>query len=350
MREKFVCVRITRMNGVNLRRFQFDYDTTWNAFFLDEKLNVYSRYGGRDETSPESRLSKASLLQTMREVLDVHSRRRELNRTEKQPFVQPIDSGTHTPEDIPLLKQNHRGCVHCHQIREYSFLQWSKNNRFDRGKLFSWPLPENVGLKLDRAHGHRIEKLLAGSPAEKALLSIGDVITHVNDVPIHSEYDIRWALDRAAGNQPLTVTVNRLTTDNSTAEVRVELEPDKNWRYSEIGWRRSLRSVPLRWGFRAYPLTRSQLTKLGRPVDRLAIRVISVRSFGLSGSLKLKLRDLIVSLNGSTRRRTFNQLKSDMLRLYKPGDNVRLRVIRNGKAEDLQGTFPNWFTEATTVP
>ena len=62
MREQFVCVRITQMNGVNLRRFDFDYDVTWNGFFLDEDLNVYSRYGGRDDGEPEDRLSKASLL------------------------------------------------------------------------------------------------------------------------------------------------------------------------------------------------------------------------------------------------------------------------------------------------
>ncbi len=60
------------MNRVDIARFEFDYDTTWSAFFTDPKLRIYSRYGGRDEHEPESRLSKASLLQTMREVLDAH--------------------------------------------------------------------------------------------------------------------------------------------------------------------------------------------------------------------------------------------------------------------------------------
>src|SRR5262245_65884185 len=65
------------MNGVDLARFEFDYDTTWQGFFLDADLNSYSRYGGRDETSADGRQSKESLLTTMREVLEVHQRRRE---------------------------------------------------------------------------------------------------------------------------------------------------------------------------------------------------------------------------------------------------------------------------------
>ena len=92
------------------------------------------------------------------------------------------------------------------------------------------------------------------------------------------------------------------------------------------------------------------MTKLGRPPDRLAIRVISVRSFGLSGSLGLERLDLIISLAGETRRRTFNQLKSDLLRRYDAGDEVRLNVIRNGKKKELRGKFPAWRTEETTVP
>ena len=62
------------MNGIDLTRFEFDYDTTWQAFFLDADLNVYSRYGGRDEDSADGRHSRESLITTMREVLEVHER------------------------------------------------------------------------------------------------------------------------------------------------------------------------------------------------------------------------------------------------------------------------------------
>ena len=148
------------MNGVNLRRFEFDLDTTWNAFFLDEKLNVYSRYGGRDAGEPEARMSKQSLLQTMREVLAAHASRGKPAKKRLLPLTQPIAAGTFRPRDIPLLRKNHRGCVHCHQVREYRLLQSGKEGRFTTRQLFNWPLPENIGLIFDRRHGHRVEKVI----------------------------------------------------------------------------------------------------------------------------------------------------------------------------------------------
>lgn len=35
------------MNGVDLKQFQFDYDQTWCAFFLNADGTIYGRYGTR---------------------------------------------------------------------------------------------------------------------------------------------------------------------------------------------------------------------------------------------------------------------------------------------------------------
>src|SRR5436189_2578241 len=140
------------MNGVDLARFEFDYDTTWQAFFLDADLSVYSRYGGRDETSADGRLSKDSLLTTMREVLEVHSRRNE--RTGRVDLdLHPRPGKATIPEEIPLLKAAHQGCVHCHQVQEYRLLQAFHDGRFERQLVFGFPLPESVGIRFDRDHG-----------------------------------------------------------------------------------------------------------------------------------------------------------------------------------------------------
>jgi len=350
MRARFVCLRITQMNRVDIRRFEFDFDTTWSSFFLDEKLNVYSRYGGRDETAPEARLNKESLLQTMREVLDVHARRSEGSRQNGEPVVQPVPPETSTPEDIPLLAKNHRGCVHCHQIREYRYLQWGRDNKFDRRKLFTWPLPENVGLKFERGHGHRLESVIKDSPAEQAGLRSGDVVTRIDDVPTRSESDVRWALGHAEDGKPIRVSVERPQANGKSKNIRLVLRPEGDWKQTQIGWRKSMRSVPLSWGFRAYPLLRTQLKELELPPDQLAIRVISVRPFGLSGALGLHKRDLIISLDGASRWRDFDEFKSDMLRRYRPGDKVRLTVLRGSEKKEFQGKFPDWHTDATSVP
>jgi membrane-associated protease RseP (regulator of RpoE activity) len=347
MRERFVCVRITGLNGVNLRRFEFDYDVTWNAFFLDEDLNVYSRYGGRDEGEPEDRLSKQSLLQTMREVLDVHAQRESL-RSSGAVYVQPVPDESSTPEDIPLLRQNHQGCVHCHQVREYQLLQWSQDGEFAREKLFRWPLPESLGIEIDRGHGHRIEQVEERSAAARAGLIAGDIIEQIDDVPIHSEYDIRWALDRA--HESLSVRVRRAVADGDPESLDLSVSPEADWKQTDLSWRKSLRSVPLPFGFRGYSLTPSQRRMEGLSSDQLAIKVISLQPRSLAENLRMQNGDIVLGLEEQSASRTLEQFKSDLLRRYRPGDTVRLTVRRNGTAVELTGPFPDWYTPETSVP
>lgn len=349
LRDKFVCVRITRMNGINLRRFEFDYDTTWNAFFLDEKLNVYSRYGGRDHGEPEDRIGKESLLQTMREVLAVHADRTKPRAESQLPRVQPIAPGKLVPRDIPLLRKSHQGCVHCHQVREYQLLQRNADKTFDRRMLFNWPLPENIGLRFDRKHGHRVEKITAHSAAEKSGLQKGDVVVGVNDVPIRSEYDVRWALGRSA-DKPLTITIRRQLTAGNEVLLKKTVRPAKNWRETELGWRKSLRSVPMPFGFRGYSLTRSQRRTAGLTPSQLAVRVVSIRNIGVARNLSLMRKDTIVALGNVSKQRTLEQLQSDIIRKHRPGDVVRLTVIRDGNRILLQGKLPEWSTDETSVP
>lgn len=335
------------MNEVDLGRFEFDFDTTWNAFFLDAELNVYSRYGGRDEGEPEDRLSKSSLLQTMREVLDLHARRRQ-RKPDDPPLMQPVPTEAFRPADIPLLAAGHRGCLHCHQVREYQLLQAFHDGVFTRRELFGWPLPENLGLRIDRRHGHRIESLQAGSAAAETALRPGDEIVQVGDVPVRSEYDIRWALHRADDDAPLWLDVRRPGDPPRT--IGVTVQPRAGWRVSDLSWRKSMRSVPMDFGFRGYSLTRSQRRTERLRENELGIRVVSARDHGLAGNLGLKQRDVITALEDQTALRTMEQFKSDILCRYRPGEEVRMTVRREGKTLTLTGPLPEWKTEETTVP
>ena len=104
------------------------------------------------------------------------------------------------------------------------------------------------------------------------------------------------------------------------------------------------------FGFRGYSLTRSQRKSEGLKEDQLAVRVVSVRDRGLTKNLGLKKRDSIIALDGESKRRTMQQFKSDLLNRYKPGDEVRITVRRDGKNITLKGPLPNWHTAETTVP
>ena len=348
------------MNRVDIARFEFDYDTTWAAFFTDSKLRIYSRYGGRDEHEPESRLSKPSLLQTMRESLEAHKSAKSTTTggagavPPATPIWHPEPKSSKTPLDIPLLKKGHNGCVHCHQIREYSLLQSYRDNRFQRELLFTFPLPESLGIEIDRAHGHRIAKVRDGSPAADAKLSAGDTVIRCADVPIRSELDLRWALHRLPmTSDRVTLLVERQLANSDASTTRtteVQLSLPAGWRQSELSWRKSSRSVPSDWGFRAAALAKFERREAGLPESGLAIRVLSVKPRGLAKALDLQKGDVITALVDDTRERTLDRLRSDMLRRFAPGDEVRLTVRRGEETRELRGKFPAWFTEETTVP
>lgn len=337
------------MNGVDLRRFEFDYDTTWAAFFLDADLNVYSRYGGRDGGEPDDRLSRDSLLRTMDEVLEVHRWRDQHPEQPDRHLLQPLLGTDRRPEQIPLLAQSHQGCLHCHQVREYQLLQWNHDRQFDRAKLFPYPLPENLGFTVDRSHGHRVQTIEPDSLASRLKLRSGDTIERINETPIRSEFDIRWALHHHNDSQPIHFEVTTTTGERRKISLPSESLAE-GWRMTELGWRKSLRSVPLDAGFRGYALTRSQQKAVGLSSDSLALKIVAVKDRGLARSLGLQRNDIIVGLEQQSMRREFSDFLSDLLRKATPGRPIQIIVLRDGVRVTLNGTFPDWNSEETSVP
>ena len=47
--DRFVCVRLVQANAMDLTLFQFDYDLTFAAFFLNADRTIYGRYGSRSD-------------------------------------------------------------------------------------------------------------------------------------------------------------------------------------------------------------------------------------------------------------------------------------------------------------
>ena len=55
MADKFVRVRLVKIAGMDLRRFEFDCDLNWFAFLLNADETIYGRYGGRDAAERRER-------------------------------------------------------------------------------------------------------------------------------------------------------------------------------------------------------------------------------------------------------------------------------------------------------
>ena len=174
------------------------------------------------------------------------------------------------------------------------------------------------------------------------------------DVPIRSDLDLRWALHRLPlTSDRVTLLVERQLASADASPTRtteIPLSLPAGWRQSELSWRKSSRSVPSDWGFRAAALAKFERREAGLPETGLAIRVLSVKPRGLVQALGLQKGDVITALADDTRERTLDRLRSDMLRRFAPGDEVRLTVRRGEETLELRGKFPAWFTEETTVP
>jgi serine protease Do len=342
------------MNGLDLARFEFDYDNTWQAFFLDAELNVYARYGGRDAESPESRLSKESLLHTMRQVLEAHElRRREPASAAAREAVHPAPEKPIRPDDFPLIRKHHNGCLHCHQVQEYRLLQSYADGAFDTKLLFPFPLPENLGLTFQRDHGHRVERVELESVAEQGGIRPGETILRTGKISIRSEEDFRWSLHRHRGEPELELEVEAVRREGEApARRKVVLPLAEGWWKGDVSWRKSLRSYPVVWGFLGYSVGSEERRTAGLESDSLAIKVVSLRgqTGGVAQAVGLVKGDLIVGLAGNSRLLTLEQFKSEMLKRYAPGEEIRLEVLRGGERHELRGRFPPWFTTDRTVP
>src|SRR5262245_25720837 len=193
------------MNGVDLNQFPFEYDLTWMAFFQDADGRTYARYGGRDADSAEGRLSVRGLRHTMDQVLAAHKAAPKAPPPKRPP--------ARRPEDIPtmpaLLKGHKDGCVHCHMVYDATYEHLRRRGAFSKDLLWSYPLPENIGLRLQRDRPDAVAAVTPGSPAGKAGLRAGDVLRRANGTPVSTSADLQAVLDGVPAPGKLTVEVER---------------------------------------------------------------------------------------------------------------------------------------------
>jgi len=126
--DKFVCVRIIHANGMDLSQFQFDYDQSWAAFFLNADMTIYGRYGTRShQTESKDDVSLEGFSKALNKALELHSQFPK-NKTALLAKRGP-DSEVKVPEQFATFKGkygaklNYEGkvvqsCIHCHQVGE----------------------------------------------------------------------------------------------------------------------------------------------------------------------------------------------------------------------------------------
>ena len=316
-----------RIAGSNLNLFEFDYDLTWFAFFLNADETIYGRYGGRDARSPDSRNTLAGLRFALERALEAHQQHEKVKtESTKLPVVRA--------EDYPAARTTGRNnCIHCHQVNEFRRAQLQAEGKWTRELLWAYPLPENIGIQLDKDEGNLVKGVFAQSAAAAVGLQPGDRIEKLNGFSVHSFADAQHALHKAPSQGAMPLTWLR---DGKPAQATLRVA--EGWRKTNITWRPSLLDILPSLPASGEDLSAVEKRGLGIPEKGVAFRQDKFVHSTLK-KIGLQKDDVIIGLEGLKLEGTMEDFLGYVRSNYLVGDKVTINVLRNGKPVDLPITL-----------
>jgi len=323
--EKFVRVRLTRIEHNDLNLFEFDYDLTFIVFFLSPDGKIYARYGGRDAEGPDSRQSLAGLLYTMQSVLDMHGRQAKL-------FARRSRETPRYVGDLPGARHG-GGCMHCHNVKELLNQELEKNGQWTRDSAWRYPPPENLGFELEVDRGNVIKAVPKESPASKAGLRPRDVVVELNGQPVHSFADTAFALDLAPSRGSIEIVWER---DGKSSRAQLTLPAE--WKKTDVTWRASMQHLIPTARLYGADLSDQEKLALGLSPKQLAFRQTDsvpaqVKAAGiLPGDIILGVEDKQFDADDIAFRHYIE-------RNYLIGDRVTVNILRGGQQLKLPMTL-----------
>jgi serine protease Do len=309
-----------KIAGMDLRRFEFDYDLTWYAFFLNADGTIYGRYGGRDATDADARLSLKGLRYAMDRALEAHK---------DAPAPEPLAGDPVLAENFPAARR-HQGCIHCHNINEFRRADAKAAGAWDRDSVWVYPLPENVGVTLDVDVGDRVMAVAPQSAATRAGLKPGDRLTRLNGYPVASFADASYALHKAPAKGAIPVTWVRDGKESSGT-----LKLAEGWRKTNVTWRPSMLDILPSVPFVGDDLTAAEKKKLGLSAGRAAFRQ-GARVHPTLADAGLRAGDVVVGFDRVAVDGAMDDLLGYVRRNYLVGETVTVDVLRDGKQVGLR--------------
>ena len=343
--EQFVRVRIVQGNGIDLSLFQFDYDLTFAAFFMNADKTIYGRFGTRAEYENAAKdISIEGFKQALEAALDLHEGYPDNKAVlAAKTGPEPIKK---TPEAFPALLRysstlNFDGriegqCIHCHQIGEAQReIHWYDRKPIPDAILYPFPMPDVLGLHFSPKHRAKISKIESGSPAEKDGFRRADEILTLDAQPIISIADVQWVLHRAPEDTTLPATVDR-----HGKEINLMLTLNPGWRKgSDISWRTTtgeLRLVAL-GGMVLQDLPDAERQSKGIGKTEMALNVEAVsrrsrRSNSETNAQKAGIRrgDIIIAYGDQTDRLTESGIIAYILQEHPQTKALPIKLLRNG--------------------
>jgi len=331
-----VCVRLVQANDLDLTLFQFDYDLTFAAFFMNADRTIYGRFGSRsDQKQAEKDISLEGFQKTLAAALDLHKSypknkgilagKQPRPVTMKRPEEYPSLAGKYKPT-IDYEGKVAASCLHCHQVREAERLAYrSQNKPIPDAVLYPWPMPSLIGLTLGPQEKAKVIQIAPGSPAARAGFRRADEILLLDGQAIISTADVQWVLQNASADSLKAVV---LRGPNS---VNLEIALPQDWRVkNDIAWRATT------WDLRR--MATGGLVLKHDPGTNLALRVDYVGQYNEHAAGKragFKKDDVIVQVDGETRPMSESELFRFLLQNKFKGDKVPITVTRGSEKVEL---------------
>jgi predicted metalloprotease with PDZ domain len=295
--------------------------------FLNADQHVYGRYGGRDASSADGRLSLAGLRYALQAALDAH--RRASHESPPASLEKPL-----LVDEYPAAKRLQNGeCIHCHQVYEFRRAARKEAGQWRREEIWVYPLPENLGLQLEVDRGDRLRAVAPDSPAGRAGLQSGDILRTVNGLPVASFADVQYALNRAPAQGRLPISWQ---SGGKTRTATLELTD--GWRKTNLTWRPSLLNILPSLTLYGDDLSAAEKQALGLSAKRLAFRQ-QKPVHALAQAAGVRAGDVILGIDGQPLEMTMLEFLAHVRRNYLVGDRITLNLLRDGKRLNLPYTL-----------
>jgi len=319
---EYVCVRVVRMDDVDVGLFDRDWNNAIYFFVLNADEQIYMRYGGRESQNPDTYNSLDSLRIALEQGLALH-RKYLQDGQPKQERPKPL-----FPREMPLLVERtfaQRQCVECHLIGDFQNIQRERDGKLDKlSQLYRSPDIKTIGISLDVPQGLVVKEATGAVAA--AGMKAGDRIAAWNGIPVWTFGDVQYRYDKV---DRLAKSV-KITVDRGGQPVELAVELPARWWWTDLRFRQS--SVDPRLDFEDRPLTAEERQHLGLPPDGFASQVKYVSDMAkVRDTHDLRVGDVIVAVDGVERDPMANTAELYLKLHTKAGESAKLEVIRDGK-------------------
>lgn len=349
--DKFACVRMVQMWGVDLSVFQFDGSLTWAVMFVNADKTVYGRYGSRSGPNGSQDVSLEGLKKAMEGALELH-KGYPGNKKELAGKTGPAPKWR-LPETFPAVMYSKsryadgtatNACIHCHVVDDGMIRgTFLAGQRVPDTYFFSYPMPDVAGLSLDVRERATVASVAPGSAAEKAGFKAGDRILRLEGQPVISIADVQWVLHNA--KEPATV---KAEVDRGGQKAEVSLALAAGWRRRmDITWREEIHY--LRMGLELKEASAQERGNAGAAPGGLCLRVEknNPQSLPFAGGGKFVARasglvagDLIIAIDGKSAAMSPSEFVAYLWQQKRPGQKVEFTVSRGGRQQRVTMDLP----------